>query len=168
MSSLTDLSMSVRARRADMGLSQATLARLSGLSRATVNQVENGSLKDLSLSRAERLLDTLGLSLVVEPPRARRRDQATASEPLRIAARTASTSYSRMLDSAALRDSILTGTIPEGFEPHVRSQLDEAPMSLLAQLVEQLHFECHVVRPELWESMRRLAKMLKCTRPFWQ
>jgi hypothetical protein len=123
---------------------------------------------DCGSDPGERLLDTLGLSLLVQPPRARRREQATASEPLRIAARTASTSYGRMLDSAALRDSILTGAIPEGFEPHVRSLLDEAPMSLLAQLVEQLHFECHVVRPELWESMRSLARMLKCTRPFWQ
>lgn len=36
----------IQARRLTLGLSQQRLARLAGLSRATINQLENGSLVD--------------------------------------------------------------------------------------------------------------------------
>ena len=170
MSSLTDLATSVRARRADMGLSQATLARLTGLSRATVNQVENGSLNDLSLTRTERLLDVLGLSLRIEAARARRSAHEAIAKPnaVDIAARTASTSYTRALRPDTLRRIVLDEAIPEGFEPHLRSLLDEAPMSLLGQFVEQVHAESGRERAGLWAALRRLARSLQCGRPFWQ
>ena len=51
MSAITEFSSAVRTRRADMGLTQTALAGLSGLSRATINQLENGTLQDLSLKR---------------------------------------------------------------------------------------------------------------------
>ena len=43
-----------------MGLSQERLAELAGLSRATINALEAGRLDNLSLTRAERLANTLG------------------------------------------------------------------------------------------------------------
>jgi DNA-binding XRE family transcriptional regulator len=50
MNPVVELGHAVNSRRADMGLTQAALAKLSGLSRATVNQVENGTVKDLTHS----------------------------------------------------------------------------------------------------------------------
>lgn len=51
MSSIHELSAAVRGRSADMGLTQLTLATISGLSRATVNQLEKGAIKDLRVGR---------------------------------------------------------------------------------------------------------------------
>ena len=39
-----------------MGLTQAALAKASGLSRATINAVENQSIGNLSIAKAEELL----------------------------------------------------------------------------------------------------------------
>ena len=68
---MTEFSSAVRTRRSDMGLTQTALAGLSGLSRATINQLENGTLQDLSLTRVARLLGVLGLSVHVTAPRAK-------------------------------------------------------------------------------------------------
>lgn len=46
-----------------MGLSQEALAKLSGLSRSTVNQLENATVKDLSLSRTPLTPTDLGDSM---------------------------------------------------------------------------------------------------------
>jgi DNA-binding XRE family transcriptional regulator len=43
----------VRQRRTDMALTQATLAQLSGLSRAAINQIENGAIRDLRLALSQ-------------------------------------------------------------------------------------------------------------------
>jgi transcriptional regulator with XRE-family HTH domain len=44
-----DLASAVRTRREEIGLSQAGLAKLSGLSQSTVEDVEAGTIEDLSL-----------------------------------------------------------------------------------------------------------------------
>ena len=79
MSAILELSAAVRTRRADMGLTQTALAKLSGLSRATVNQVENGTIRDLSLTRAAKLLGSLGLSVTVTAPRPKSHLRQTAN-----------------------------------------------------------------------------------------
>lgn len=154
-----------------MGLTQTTLAALSGLSRATVNQLENGSIRDLSLTRAARLLEVLGLSMAIAAPRPTSRDlagQMKKSKPLDIAARTASVSYKAAVSPALLRQTLATGTQPPGaFAPHVYALLDEAPVSLLASVVEQLHQEQGIERANVWRHMRELAQALKSRRGIW-
>ena len=61
---LHDLAPLIHARRTALGLSQDRLAKLCGLSRATVNQLENGTLVDLG---AAKLLALLGLLLLLVP-----------------------------------------------------------------------------------------------------
>jgi transcriptional regulator with XRE-family HTH domain len=73
---------------------QDTLAKLSGLSHATVNQVENGTINDLSLTRASKLLEVLGLFISVAAPRPRHlKNMDAKSSALDLAARTAGVSY---------------------------------------------------------------------------
>ncbi len=48
-------------------LTQAALAELSGLSRATIDALENGRGSDIGVSRLTRILAVLGLELVVRP-----------------------------------------------------------------------------------------------------
>ena len=87
MTTLHELGNAVHARRSEMGLTQARLAALSGLTRQTVNQVENGTVVDLSLNRASRLAEVLGLSLAVRDPRMQEADKPGARSFLQKALR---------------------------------------------------------------------------------
>lgn len=80
----------MRQRREALGLSQERLARLAGLSRATINQLETGVIVDLGLTKLAQLLDLLGLSLRAEHPKRPGRGLASVS-------RTANVSYRRAL-----------------------------------------------------------------------
>lgn len=62
-----EISQAVRTRRLEIGLSQKAVARLAGLSRATIGQVEGGTIKDLSLTRTATFLDVLGLMITPAP-----------------------------------------------------------------------------------------------------
>jgi transcriptional regulator with XRE-family HTH domain len=64
---LADIGQLVQTRRDALGLSQARLARLAGLSRATINQLENGNLVDLGAAKLMALLDLLGMDLAAQP-----------------------------------------------------------------------------------------------------
>ena len=169
MSAILELSAAVRTRRADMGLTQTALAKLSGLSRATVNQVENGTIHDLSLTRAAKLLDNLGLSLAVTAPRPKRHSQTTPKRSaLDIAARTASVSYRVAITADQLREVFTTDCLSTDLMPHVYTLLEEAPVSLLASVVEELHLEKGVERTQVWNKMRELARRLKSSRELWR
>jgi transcriptional regulator with XRE-family HTH domain len=60
---LADIGQLVHERRQALGLSQARLALMSGLSRATINQLETGSLVDLGAAKLISLLDLVGLNM---------------------------------------------------------------------------------------------------------
>ncbi len=169
MSALLELSTAVRTRRADMGLTQATLAKLSGLSRATVNQLETATIKDLSLTRVSQLLGELGLFLTVSTPHPSSRIKPRAKTPaLELAARTASVSYRVPLQAQDLRQALSGSEVPRRHGPQLSTLLDEASVSLLASVVEQLHTEDGLERAQVWKTMRTLAQNFKSPRAVWQ
>lgn len=169
MSPLLELSAAVRTRRADMGLTQTALAKLSGLSRATVNQLEAATIKDLSLTRVTRLLSVLGLSVTVSAPRPKRQARSSTKTPaLDLAARSASVSYRTSLRTGDLREALIHGHVPSQFRPHVSTLLEEASVALLASVVEQLHVEDGLARTQVWKQMRELAQEFKSGRELWQ
>lgn len=167
MTALSELGFAVRIRRAEMGLTQQHLAKLSGLSRTTVNQIENGSIHDLSIGRATRLADALGLWMGVSTGTVSPKSQASAGALAR-ASRSASVSYKKTLEPETLRSALVLGELPAEFQPHVRSVLEEAPMSLLASVVDQIHQEDLIERSVLWTQMRTLARSLQSYREVWQ
>lgn len=167
MSAILELSHAVRIRRADIGLTQATVAKLSGLSRATINALEKGSIQDLSLKRAAKLLDVLGLQVRVESPLGKLKELPSHS-PFVIGARTASVSYKRVMTAEQLRQILTTGQAPEVLRPHLNTLLEEASVSLLAALVEELHMETGASRAGIWRRLKTLAKELLCARDIWQ
>lgn len=168
-SPILELSAAVRTRRADMGLTQKALATLSGLSRATVNQLEKGTIKDLSLTRAARMLDVLGLSVAIATPRPRpASNEQKGADALHLAARTASVSYKTSITAPQLRKALTSGRPAAANLPHLYVLLDEAPVPLLASVVEQLHREEGMERAQVWARMRELAHGLKSRREIWQ
>jgi transcriptional regulator with XRE-family HTH domain len=151
-----------------MGLTQTALSKLSGLSRATINQLENCSINDLSLTRVAKLLGTLGLSVTVSAPRTQSHpNPKTKSSALDIAARTSSVSYRVAITADQLREFFTTDNVPASWSPHVFTLLEEAPVSLLASVVEELHAERGVERSLVWARMRALARQLKSSRALW-
>jgi transcriptional regulator with XRE-family HTH domain len=170
MSTLHEIGNAVRLRRTEMGLTQETLAHISGLSRSTINAVEKQSIGNLSITRAEELLDSIGLSMHVNS--ATRSPAHKQSRPNRSAldraAATASVSYRTAMTAGQLERALLTGDAPNQIRPHLQALLDEAPMSLLAKVVDELHLEKGIVRAQVWGQMRRLAQDLQCFRRVWQ
>lgn len=162
MFAIAELGQAVRARRSDMGLTQTEVAKLSGLSRATVNQVENGTLKNLSLTRTAKLLTTLGLSFTISPARPKRSSPVVKSPmpALAQASQSASVSYSRPLPPEALEEALASRVVPPGYAPHLNAFLEDASTALLASVVEEVHAKRGIERPVLWSALRGLAKHL--------
>jgi transcriptional regulator with XRE-family HTH domain len=72
MIDLIDVGSEIAKCRRSLKLTQAELARRAGLSRATVDALENGRTGELGFSKVTRLLAALGLELRVQPASNRR------------------------------------------------------------------------------------------------
>ncbi|MFG6443550.1 hypothetical protein [Roseateles sp. LKC17W] len=83
---------------------------------------------------------------------------------LLVAAQSASTSYRTNLPPEVLGDALRTGAMPADFMAHIGTLLDEAPMSMLAKVVEQIHADDGMHHELVWSNMRSLARSLKLTR----
>jgi transcriptional regulator with XRE-family HTH domain len=165
MSTLTEISSAVRERRTEIGLTQTRLAQLAGLSRATINELEKGSISNISVTLAERVLNTLGLSLGVA--RQGKVPAPARFSALKKAAMTASVSFRSELPETQLARILRGNDPPDEFLPHIRNLLDEAPISLLASVAGELEKTQGIPRQETWSVMRSLAKQLSCTREIW-
>lgn len=152
---LIDLGRCVRSRRTELGLSQAQLAHLSGLSRQTLVGLENGTLSDLGVNRVGQVMAVLGLQVPQPsaPPRGKGRG-------LWMAAKTASVSYKRELDPAALGDVLASGDVPAPFAPHLGHLLDEAPVPIVVAAVEEAASRAHVPPRQVWRNVAKLAASL--------
>jgi transcriptional regulator with XRE-family HTH domain len=160
---LKELGTAVRQRRQDIGLSQQQLADLVELSRATVNELESGKLKDLSSNRIERLANELGFAVGLVGTR-----RPKGKSTLEAAARIASVPYTAELPASVLLDSLKNGVVPPGYIPHLRALLQEAPIAILADIADELQQSHNVPKPITWKRMRTLASVLKCDRRLWQ
>lgn len=171
MSTLHEIGSAVRVRRTEMGLTQDLLARLSGLSRSTVNAVENQSIGNLSIVKAVALLESIGLSMNVNVNAAgpsSRKNVPPSRSAVERAAAMASVSYGQPMTAEQLEVALLTGEASPRIRPHLRVMLDETPVSLLAKVVDQIHAEKSMPRAQIWNRMRNLARELQCYRLLWQ
>ncbi len=135
-----------------MGLSQHQLAELVELSRATVNELEKGKLKDLSSNRIERVANELGFAVGLVGTR-----RPIGKGALEAAARIASVPYSAELPASVLSDSIKEGVVPPGYIPHLRTLLQEAPVAILAGVADELEQLHNAPKLQTWKNMRMLA-----------
>jgi len=161
------IGLAARTRRSDMGLTQARVAELCDLALATVEQLEAGSIGELDWAHAVRLLSMLGLSVHVSNPRPTRRQRERGTPALEVAARSASTSFKKILSAEELCKALLTTTYPRNLMPYVRAFLEEASIALIADVVEQLHHETGISRVELWQRMRDMARTARTARGIW-
>ncbi|OJX30604.1 MAG: hypothetical protein BGO74_03550 [Burkholderiales bacterium 68-12] len=157
---LQEIGQMVQTRREALGLSQDRLARLCGLSRATINQLENGTLADLGVAKLMALLNLLGIELCTQA-------RPLKGNALALLSQTASVSYRRALAPAELADALVRGEVPEAIAPHVATVLDEAPLPLILAAVEQVAHSTHTPPKTLWKHLLRWAQALHSPRPVW-
>jgi transcriptional regulator with XRE-family HTH domain len=67
---LSEIGTRIRSERMRKGLTQARLAEMAGLSRATLNGLETGTVRELGFHKLDAILGILGLELA--PTRARK------------------------------------------------------------------------------------------------
>ena len=156
---LTEIGYAVRVRRAALGLSQAQLAHLSGLSRQTLIGLENGTLTDLGVNRVGQVMAVLGLDSPGPDTVARRKKRG-----LWMAAKTANVSYARELAPEALEQALASGDVPPPFAPHLTHLLDEAPVPIIVMAVEEAASRAHLPPRQVWRNVAKLAESLSVHR----
>ena len=129
---LQELGHAIRKARLARGLTQADLARAAGVSRTTMNQLENGLFPDIGMRKAQAILDQLGLDLHVRPVHKRRADYVLMARTV------ANGSFRGKLSEPDLVRVLLTGRVAPRYRPHLRALLSEAPVALLKGLVAEV------------------------------
>jgi transcriptional regulator with XRE-family HTH domain len=157
---LREIGLRLHERRDALGLSQARLAKLAGLSRATVNQLETGTLVDLGVVKLAALMDLVGLRLEASA-------RAPSRRGLLMASRTASVSYKTPLAAGQLAKALATGDLPAALVPQVATLLDEAPLALVVSAVEEAAARAQVLPKHIWPHLARWARELNSPRQVW-
>jgi transcriptional regulator with XRE-family HTH domain len=161
MNDLLWIGPSVQKRRQALGLTQTALARLAGLSRATVNGLERGSLADLSMGRLGRLLQVLGLRLQWESA------HAPSDRALAVAAQTCSVSFSTVLTPQVLAEALASGELPLAYRAHMGTLIDEAPLSVVVAAAEAAAAQGGVPAAKVWKHIGAWARTLQSPRKEW-
>lgn len=130
---LQELGYTIRKARLARGLTQAVLAHTVGLSRTTMNQLENGVFPDIGMRKAQAILEALGLELHVRPAQRTRRP-----DYVRMACVSASVGYREVLSEGELVRAFLTGRIPPRRRPHFRMLLEEAPVAVVKGAADEI------------------------------
>lgn len=149
----------VREQRLRSGLLQAQLAALTGLSRVTINQLENGTLNDIGYSKLKAVFDVLGLRLGVD----RKRSMVNG---VAMTARSISANFREPLPPEVLREALLTGRAPEPFRPHLMALLDETPLPLVFRVIAEVAQD-KVEARRIARHLSRWAGEWKCQRQVW-
>lgn len=157
---LREVGMHVHEKRKEFGISQAQLAKLAGLSRTTINQLETGVLEDLGYTKLNHVMGLLGMSFDAS-------DRVKKSPALTTAARAASTSYTKLLNAETLKHILQSGVVPEDFKPHVMTLLDETPVPLVLSAIREASVETNTPAKIVMKHVAAMAKSLHAHRAVW-
>ncbi len=156
---LKSLGSVIRERRVALGLTQARLAQLSGLSRPTLVGLEAGTLSDLGFNRLARVTSILGLDFSAPTLAAREKKRG-----LWMAAKTASVSYADEIKPDQLGHALARGDVPAQYVAHLVHLLDEAPLSMIVMAIEEAAQREQVSPRTVWKNVGKLAKTLEVHR----
>lgn len=156
---LLEVGKIVREQRTELGLGQEQLGHLAGLSRVTINQLENGTLEDLGYNKLNTILNTLGIAMEAKEKKAHK-------HALMMAAKTVSTSYKAVLTPRALKKILQTGDAPKEFEAHIITLLDEAPISVVLGAVKEAAAD-NVPTKKIMKHLSKWAIEWQTNRKVW-
>jgi len=154
---IQELGSEIRKARLAQGLTQAELAASAGLSRETLNLLENGLVRELGVQKVFNLLNKLGLEIAVQRDARPRRPDF-----VRMACTTANVSFKSAMTEDELIHALVSGKVPPKRSVHLRTLLDEAPPSLLNGLAAEA---ARWISPgKLDKNLARLAHEVKTSR----
>ncbi len=157
---LFEIGALVQNRREQLGLTQIQLARISGLSRATVKQLEGGTLKELGVTKLLVLFDLLGLEMIIRQPKQLR-------HALQIASQSASVSYKTVMQPKELQTALVSGVVPASLVAHIATFLDEMPLTLLVAAVQEASRRGRVPMKLIWRHLEQWAVEFQSPRVVW-
>jgi len=157
---LSNIGQIIQQRRKQVGLSQAQLAAMGHLSRATVNQLENGALTDLGATKLFALTNLLGIDLRAQTKR-------SSINAVQMLCQSASVSYRLNLSPQQLETTIKTRELPEDMIPHLSTLLDEAPEPLIIKGVKELASNTGLPAKQVWKTLAHFAEQLASPRKIW-
>lgn len=143
---LEQIGYEIKRFRLARGLTQAQLAAAAHLSRTTLNQLENGLVKDLGIRKVQAILEQLGLVLATQSP-----PKPQPPDFLSLASTTASVSFKTALTDHELLRALLTGRVPANRRPHFFVLFEEAKPGVMHGVVRQV---------AQWTKPGRVAKNL--------
>jgi transcriptional regulator with XRE-family HTH domain len=143
---LEQIGYEIKRFRMARGWTQAELAAAARLSRTTLNQLENGLVKDLGIRKVQAVLEQLGLVLATQSP-----PKPQPPDFLSLASTTASVSFKTALTDHELLRALLTGRVPANRRPHFRVLFEEAKPAVMRGVLRQVG---------QWTKAGRVAKNL--------
>lgn len=156
---LVALGALLRGAREASGLSQGDLARLTGISRVTVNYAERGRVA-IGTDALLRILRVLGMA--ISGP-----DGSARGSALDLLARQASVSYRTPMTAHTLADVLTTGEYAEQSIPHLATMLDEASDAMILRAVRETAAAQGVSPARIWRNVKALAASLQSPHPRW-
>jgi transcriptional regulator with XRE-family HTH domain len=156
---LAEIGGEIRSKRVQNGLLQEHLAKFAGLSRVTINQLENGTLRDLGYAKLKAVMDVVGLDMETVQP-------SGLKSALAVAARSISTSYRDVITADMLSMILRAGVAPEQFQPHLMALLDETPLPVVVKAVAEAATP-EVPTKKIMKHLSQWAKQWKVCRTVW-
>ncbi len=141
------------------GITQAQLAHMAGVSRATVNYAEQGH----SALRADvllRILHPLGLSILATPGQ-------IAAPAVDLLASSASVSYKVSIPPADVERALVTASFDDRWLPHVAAIVDEATDAMLLRAVREVSAKAGLAPAQIWRNLKKLALAVASPNPRW-
>ncbi|USX17369.1 helix-turn-helix domain-containing protein [Oxalobacteraceae bacterium OTU3CAMAD1] len=138
---------------------QEHVAKFAGLSRVTINQLENGTLKDLGYTKLKAVMDILGLHMEIVQP-------CGLKSALAVAARSISTSYRDVMTPDMLSTMLRSGQAPEQFQPHLMALLDETPLPVVVKAIAEAATP-DVPAKKIMKNLSQWAKQWQVSRTVW-
>jgi len=130
---LAEIGHRLRQARLSRGFTQAKLAQSAGVSRATLNALENGLVKDLGIVKVLAIAGAVGVTLDVVPlPKRAGRDY------LALATTAANVGFRMPVSEMDVVRALLTGSPPPKGRPNLRRLLEDSPPEVVRGLLEQV------------------------------
>lgn len=159
---LSDLGATIRSTRLASGLSQAQLARMAGISRATLNYTEQGR-SAVGADALLRILAPLGLGIsLATPPKGR----VTVSAVDLLAA-SASVSFTKSIPASDVEEALVTGVFDARWLAHIAVIIDEASDEMLLRALRETSEKTSVAPATIWRNLRSIAHEISSPHPRW-
>lgn len=150
----------IRIARRAAGLSQKDLARMAGISRATLNYLENEPDTDMGAIKLLHILDVLGIEIGLQHA-GPDRDEAVVDAVLRTIPKR------ERVSPGVLREALITGRPPVAGHQALVRFLEIAPVPALIAAVRLAAVDGAVSPKTAWKHAAALAQAGGSTRAEW-